>query len=80
MEGSFQGGLVFKAHRRVYHSILGLRVIKKKQVEGSPAWRLWLLSETRPIWRARVKGVWSSVYGIQGYLTRKKTPSPLGPP
>ena len=26
----FQGGLVFKAHRRVYHSILGLSVIKKK--------------------------------------------------
>jgi len=25
----FRGGLVFKAHRRVYHSTLGLRVIKK---------------------------------------------------
>jgi len=24
------GGLVFKAHRLVYHSTLGLRVIKKK--------------------------------------------------
>jgi len=29
----FQGGLVFKAHRRVYHSTLGLRVIKKKKKE-----------------------------------------------
>jgi len=27
----FRGGLVFKAHRRVYHSTLGLRVIKKKR-------------------------------------------------
>jgi len=26
----FQGGLVFKAHRLVYHSTLGLKVIKKK--------------------------------------------------
>ena len=26
----FQGGLVFKAHRLVYHSTLGWRVIKKK--------------------------------------------------
>ena len=27
----FQGGLVFKAHRLLYHSTLGLRVIKKKK-------------------------------------------------
>ena len=26
----FRGGLVFKAHRILYHSTLGLRVIKKK--------------------------------------------------
>ena len=26
----FRGGLVFKAHRLLYHSTLGLRVIKKK--------------------------------------------------
>ena len=31
----FRGGLVFKAHRLVYHSTLGLRVIKKKKVENS---------------------------------------------
>ena len=31
----FRGGLVFnKAHRLVYHSTLGLRVIKKKKEEG----------------------------------------------
>jgi len=27
----FREGLVFKAHRRLYHSSLGLRVIKKKK-------------------------------------------------
>ena len=27
----FRGGLVFKAHRLLYYSTLGLRVIKKKQ-------------------------------------------------
>jgi len=27
----FRGGLVFKAHRLVYHSTLGLRVIKKQR-------------------------------------------------
>jgi len=35
--GRFRGGLVFKAHRLVYHSTLGLRVIKKSRrtdVEG----------------------------------------------
>ena len=29
----FRGGLVFKAHRLVYHSTLGLRVIKKKNIK-----------------------------------------------
>jgi len=27
----FRGGLVFKAHRLLYHSTLGLRVIKNKK-------------------------------------------------
>jgi len=30
----FRGGLVFKAYRLVYHSTLGLRVIKKKKKHG----------------------------------------------
>jgi len=30
----FRGGLVFKAHRLLYHSTLGLRVIKKKKKRG----------------------------------------------
>ena len=32
----FRGGLVFKAHRLLYHSTLGLRVIKKKKSPPSP--------------------------------------------
>ena len=31
----FRGGLVFKAHRRVYHSTLGLRVTKEKDREDA---------------------------------------------
>ena len=31
----FRGGLAFKAHRLVYHSALGLRVMKKKKGGGS---------------------------------------------
>ena len=31
----FRGGLVFKAHRLVYHSTLGLRVMKKKKKFGA---------------------------------------------
>jgi len=31
----FRGGLVFKAHRLLYHSTLGLRVIKKKKKRSS---------------------------------------------
>jgi len=30
----FRGGLVFKAHRLLYHSTLGFRVIKKKKKFG----------------------------------------------
>jgi len=36
----FRGGLVFKAHRLLYHSALGLRVIKKKRrcMDPSSCW------------------------------------------
>jgi len=33
----FRGGLVFKAHRLLYHSTPDLRVIKKKKVGAKPA-------------------------------------------
>ena len=32
----FRGGLVCKAHRRLYHSSLGLRIIKKKERSRPP--------------------------------------------
>jgi len=35
----FQGGFVFKARRLVYHSTLGLRVIKKKKLRVAVAAR-----------------------------------------
>ena len=34
----FRGGLVFKAHRRLYHSTPGLRVIKKKKTKVRDSW------------------------------------------
>ena len=54
----FRGGLVFKAHRLLYHSTLGSRVIKKKKKrrEGS-GWG-----------RCRVKGLGFRVQGL-GSLT-----------
>jgi hypothetical protein len=33
----FRGGLVFKAHRLLYHSTLDLREIKKKEKFNSPS-------------------------------------------
>jgi len=36
-ESRFRGWLIFKAHRLVYHSTLGLRVIKKKKKPESQA-------------------------------------------
>ena len=37
----FRGGLVFEAHRRLYHSTLGLRVIQKKKKRAcQSSWRV----------------------------------------
>ena len=38
-EKRFRGGLVFKAHRLLYHSKLGLRVIKRESTRQCPAGR-----------------------------------------
>jgi len=35
----FRGGIVFKAHRLLYHSILGLRAIQKKKKKKRAARR-----------------------------------------
>ena len=40
----FQGGLVFKAHRLLYHSTLGSRVIKKRRSSLGLAFTAWTLS------------------------------------
>ena len=60
-----RGGLVFKAHRLLYHSTLGLRVIKRKEKKiltfggAAPAWLLLecvllLLKRTRGSEASRV--------------------------
>ena len=42
----FRGGLVLKAHRLLYHSTLGLRVIKKKTLrEKASCLRKWCTFE-----------------------------------
>ena len=40
----FRGGLVFKAHRWLYHSTLGSRVIKKKEKFGRALSMQWSMS------------------------------------
>jgi len=41
----FRGGLVFKAHRLVYHSTLGSRVIKRGRRRYPPKTPQWAGSE-----------------------------------
>ena len=58
----FRGGLVFKAHKLLYHSTLGLRVMKKnkKFVRSAGCADRKMLS----------------VPGLQEYLAHKKIPMP----
>ena len=57
----FRGGLVFKAHRLVYHSTLGSRVTKKKRRSCTPAMHSEL-EKSAPPWRQpRGKSMVSSV-------------------
>ena len=64
----FRGGLVFEAHRLLYHSTLGLRVIKKKKRE-QPGCRLGRAARRRAsglvygLW-FRVSGLWFRGYGL----------------
>jgi len=44
----FRGGLVFKAHRLLYHSTLGSRVIKKKKRRMALWYRGILLFRSLP--------------------------------
>ena len=43
----FRGGLVFNFHRLLYHSTLGLRVIKRERVTCSSSWRRTSSSTSR---------------------------------
>ena len=69
----FRGGLVFKADRLLYHSTLGLRVIKKKKfLRCEPALRFRLQGLGVGVWDAgfRVQGsgfrVQGSGFGVWG--------------
>ena len=43
-----RGGLAFKAHRLVYHSVLGSSVIKKKKIANIPARRAITQTRNQP--------------------------------
>jgi len=59
----FRGGLVFKAHRLVYHSTLGLTVIKKKKkvTRSANAHGTSTSGRKSPL---RVYGLWFRVWGL----------------
>ena len=57
------GGLAFKAHRFLYHSTLGIRVIKKKKLPTGG-------EQPRLTW-AQPRQV-AKVEDLQGYLAHKK--------
>jgi len=59
----FRGGLVCKAHRLLYHSTLGLTVIKKKDLDDAVLDnQLNHRLEVPPFFVER--GAWSRVYGL----------------
>ena len=58
----FRGGLVFTAHRLVYHSTLGFRVIKEKKKKNVPGEGGWRCCSSRALLR-RVQGFGPSIYG-----------------
>ena len=77
----FRGGLLFKAHRWLYHSTLGSRVIKKGRSSGARArahplagWFLWGCSQHRPTWfvglsQHRSRQVQYPMLGVGRYST-----------
>ena len=73
----FQGGLVFKADRLLYHSTLGSRVTKKKgeEQEEAPESRAeYLEGDPQPVGPARLGvgrlgfGVWGLGFGVLGLV------------
>ena len=68
----FRGGLVFKAHALLYHSILGLRVIKKKKKSKSdtPPPAVWRGKEGAPQQschqrESAIQHKWVCVWGVE---------------
>jgi len=82
----FRGGLVFEAHRLVYHSTLGLRVIKKRREAPDPgrkaALNKWLKDDAgrregtnSPIYPRSLSNLDQSSSLYRGTsLIRKRTP------
>ena len=81
-----RGGLAFKAHRLLYHSTLGSRVIKRRRedfrIAGSgvgdwgSGFMVWILGSTvwdlgLGVWRLRVR-VWDLGVGVKGACTFQK--------
>ena len=56
--GRVRGGLVFKAHRWLYHSTLGSRVIKKKKKKGGGHACEAQAGERHPAVEHRLRGNW----------------------
>jgi len=69
----FRGGLVFKAHRLLYHSTLALRVIKKKKFAPSS-----LYYNEKCVAQLQILLAPPKTQGVlvQGYLAHKKRPPP----
>jgi len=63
----FRVGLLFKAHRLLYHPTLGVGVIKKKKygVEGASASSSSLQSNPLGVWGLGF-GVWGLGFGVWG--------------
>ena len=67
----FRGGLVFNAHRLVYHSTLGLRGIKKKKKikgETDRGWDGAPNPETSTLRRVRMWRVYGLRFRVEGLL------------
>jgi len=71
---------VSKAHRLLYHSTLGLRVIKKKRTSRQPRLSLPVLSEESGAAIKITFHLKQEADDLQGYLAHMKPPPPLGPP
>ena len=65
----FQGGLVSKAHRRMYHSTLGSRVMQKKREK----WRNLISIKTKTVectlWGGPGKGITMQQHGEVAKVT-----------